>query len=771
MIRNNKKGRLQSKLENIKLDLGTYKILLHFHNHSEPFVIHFDKPARRFYFSLIALIVTEMKSLDKQDFIYIRKHENTLKLLDNALAGKYTSKTASGMWDKVRKAWRYTLPDLETGTHFKITDRDLISPYEKGGKYRYECSDHECDIWANLFGYDESNPWRFKFAIDSAFLSLNDISVTLGDLRDNSAWKEFLKSLSTQPKAVNTEKKAVPRWWKKTAFALATALIVGATTFGIWNFYIRPAPPMTKRELPDKPSIAVLPFKNLSEDPKQEYFSDGITDTLITDLSKISGLFIIASNSVFTYKGKPVKIVQVGRDLNVRYVMEGSVQKAGNQVRINAQLIDAKTGGHLWAERYDGKMDDIFALQDKITRKIISALALKLTTSQQKALANKGTENIQAYDSFLKGWQGYRLMTKAGFADAKLHLEKAVELDPEFTRAYAALAVLYEKGVRTASPELRAGLGLTSRKALYAAWNKPELLLNKAMKKPTALALGLMSQFYLFRYQHDEALAEIEQAMAMDPNDPQLYDWMSNILWLMGKNKEAIESAKKGLQLDPNNPAMYLYRLARAYLMDGNHEESLQLLERVARISPELSGPVSIHKSIIYGIQDRNEEAHSAYGIFLKSRSSPVRNLNNILHYFPFSDPKMMDRIAEALIKAGVPGKLSDYYKIAKENRLTGKEVRSLLLGHRISGISLNLHKPYEWEWTKNGEFKYTGAIMDSGKSWVEGDVFINKFDKFLGGLPWGTIIYRNPEGSMESQNQYIMVSGTGTITPFAPME
>ena len=201
----------------------------------------------------------------------------------------------------------------------------------------------------------------------------------------------------------------------------------------------------------------------MSDDPQQEYFSDGISEDIITDLSKISGLIVIARNSSFTYKGKSVNVQQIGQDLRVRYLLEGSVRKAGDQVRINAQLIDASNGHHLWADRYDGKMDDIFALQDKITRKIISALALKLTASEQKALTDKGTDNLQAYDEFLKGWQGYRLLTKAGFAEAKIHLEKAVELDPEFARAYAALAVLYWKAIQLAAPELRQGLGLTNR--------------------------------------------------------------------------------------------------------------------------------------------------------------------------------------------------------------------------------------------------------------------------------------------------------------------
>jgi len=567
---------------------------------------------------------------------------------------------------------------------------------------------------------------------------------------------------------------------KKLQWALIAAviLIVIAGTSAIWKIYFGPSriePTSVVKKalpLPEKPSIAVLPFDNMSGDPEQEYFSDGISEDIITDLSKISHLIVIARNSSFAYKGKSVNVQQIGQDLKVRYLLEGSVRKAGDQVRINAQLIDASNGQHLWAERYDGKMGDLFALQDKITRKIIFALALKLAAREQKALTDKGTDNLQAYDEFLKGWQGYRLLTSAGFAEAKIHLEKAVELDPEFARAYAALAVLYWKAIQYATPELRHGLGLTSEAAKNAVRAKPQLLLKKAMKKPTALAHGLMSQFYLLRYQRDEALAEIEQAVAMDPNDPELYAWMSNILWFMGKNSEAIESAKMGLQLDPNNPTTYLIQLGKAYLPDGDLQESLQVLERAKRLNPEFSGSVALSQSIIYGIQGRNEDARTAYDIFLKSRQSPVRNLNDILLYFPFTEPKKLDRIADALIKAGAPGKHTDYYRIFKENRIKGQEVKSLLFGRKITGTAMSTGKPLWWEWTKNGEFKFDlGSFQDKGKSWVEGDVLFIQFKKLFGGLPYGTIIYRNPDGSGESNNQYFIVSDIGSITPFAPTE
>lgn len=199
-------------------------------------------------------------------------------------------------------------------------------------------------------------------------------------------------------------KTAVGKTWRNFVIPIAAILIVAVVAAAIWNFYFRlhSVEPVSVEKmtypLPDKPSIAVLPFVNMSGDPEQEYFSDGITEDLITDLSKISGLFIIARNSTFIYKGKPVKIRQVAEELGVRYVLEGSVRKAQKKVRINAQLIDATTGHHLWAERYDGKLDDVFALQDKVTQKIVKALAVKLTKAMDRvqnfksAISAKGNE-------------------------------------------------------------------------------------------------------------------------------------------------------------------------------------------------------------------------------------------------------------------------------------------------------------------------------------------------------------------------------------------
>jgi TolB-like protein len=227
---------------------------------------------------------------------------------------------------------------------------------------------------------------------------------------------------------------------RAVAVALALAL-VSAGTLVVKNLYFSSP---TGLPLPDKPSIVVLPFVNMSEDPKQEYFSDGMTEDLTTDLSKISGLFVIARNSASIYKGKAVKVQDVSRELGVRYVLEGSVRRADNQVRISAQLVDATTGGHLWSERYDRPLKDVFALQDEIVQKIVTTLKLQLTLWEQGILVRKTTDNLEAYDSYLRGLESFSRAILGGprrevNVQARQMFERAIELDPTYAQAYVML--------------------------------------------------------------------------------------------------------------------------------------------------------------------------------------------------------------------------------------------------------------------------------------------------------------------------------------------
>jgi len=625
----------RSKLQKIELDLETYKVLLHFRDQEEPLLLHFDTPSRRFYFSLIALVVTEMKNLGKLGSIHIRKHEKILKLLDNSLAGQHASKTVDGMWGKINQAWHHRLPDLEKAAHFKVLGRELIAPHEKGGKYRYECSDEECDTWASLFAYDETNKWRFKFANDLASTNLNDISLMLGKLRDNSAWQEFLRTLSMQPKAVSGEKRPVPRWGKKAAFSLIAVLIVAAVTWVIWNAYIRPVPPTAGLELPDKPSIAVLPFINLSGDPEQEYFSDGLTDEIITILSRVPKLFVIARNSTFTYKGKPVKVQQVGEELGVRYVLEGSVRKGGDKIRITAQLIDALSGNHLWAEQYDQNLSDIFAVQDEITKKIITAMQVKLTEGEQARTAARGTDNLEAYLKCLQENEHYHRSNIESHALAEQFAEEAIALDPEYAWAYYALA-------RNTLWYVWHGTSKSPKQSLAEATE----LLQKAIALDDNLAEahGLLGFTYAIERQHDKALTQGKKAVAINPNSAMSHLWLGKVHIFASRWEESIPEYKKAIRLNPIPPGYYFWSLGLSYGAIGQHDEAITWCEKAVHMEPD-NLMARIMMTAVYSWSGRDEEARAEAAEVL--RIDPDFSLEKFAK-------KAGARLVSALRKAGL---------------------------------------------------------------------------------------------------------------------
>jgi TolB-like protein/Tfp pilus assembly protein PilF len=328
--------------------------------------------------------------------------------------------------------------------------------------------------------------------------------------------------------------------------------------------------------LPDKPSIVVLPFVNMSGDPGQEYFSDGLTEVLTGDLTRLSGLFVIARNSAFTYKGKAVKVQDVGREMGVRYVLEGSVLKSGDQVRITAQLIDATTGYHLWSERYDRPLKDIFALQDEIVQKIVTTLKLQLTLWEQGILVRKTTDNLEAYDYVLRGREFYERNTKEAVAQARQMFEKAIELDPRYAEAYALLGLTYNRawGMRwSVDPKT---LDRASELAQQA------ITLDDSMP----YAHSLLGGIYAMKQQYDQALAESERALALDPNNAESYAWQAHILNLAGRPEEAIQLMAQAMRLNPRYPPGYLFTLGMAYVLAGHSAEAVATTKEFLNHSP-----------------------------------------------------------------------------------------------------------------------------------------------------------------------------------------
>jgi TolB-like protein/class 3 adenylate cyclase len=568
-------------------------------------------------------------------------------------------------------------------------------------------------------------------------------------------------------------KEALGRKWRKAALAIAAILFVGAAVV-VWNFFLRPAPPLTEVAseeqmafpLPDKPSIAVLPFVNMSDDPNQEYFSDGITEDLITDLSAISGLFVIARNSTYVYKGKPIKIKQVAEELGVKYVLEGSVRKADNQVRINAQLIDAITGHHLWAKRYDGHMGDVFALQDKITKKIVSALRVKLTGVEQKKVARKETDNIAAYDAFLKGWGHYLRQTPDDFVKAISYFEKSIELDPNYGRAYAAVALTYW---RRANAVLYAFPGVNYIETVLRAREYLQL----AMKNPPSISHRLRAIMALNRRQYEEAVSEAEHAIELDPNDSDGLYTMALVMMAVGKPEEAVESIQRGMRLDPLNTARPLYLLGMVHFCMGQFEEAANLIERALAHNPKLQRHAPI-LSAAYAHLGRDQKARAALNDYQKAFWGI--NLQVIMNAFPFKDLEVSNRLADGLLKAGVPGEPSGYYKFLQKYRLSGEKIRELVFGRKITGFKWYYGTQYWIDRTKDGKSTYRVPPHthydndDSGTSWIEDDMLCNQWQIHTAGIKHCMTVFRNPEGTPEMKNEYLTVSDFG-IRSFSPAD
>jgi adenylate cyclase len=393
--------------------------------------------------------------------------------------------------------------------------------------------------------------------------------------------------------------------------------------------------------LPDKPSIAVLPFVNMSRDPEQEFLCDGMTEEIITALSKVPNLFVISHHSTFTYKGKPVKVKQVSEELGVRYVVEGSVQKSGDKVRITAQLIDALSGHHLWAERYDRDLKDIFALQDEITMKVITALQVELTAGEMAGMIAKGTKNI---DAFIKYVQAYELMTKltkGGNAQARKVLEEAIALDPEYSRLYMGLAQTHFYDVwlgTTESPD----------QSLTQAFEFAQKAIS--LDDSNAAAHGTLGQVYVMQRQYNKAIAECERAVSLDPNSAENLFRLGFVLNYAARAEEAISYLQNAIRLNPLPTATYFVILAISYRDSGQYEKAIETCKKALQREPNTQFAY-IHMAISYIRLGREEEARAAAAEIL--RINPKFSLERYAKILPLPQP-LVDRVIEDLREAGL---------------------------------------------------------------------------------------------------------------------
>jgi len=457
------------------------------------------------------------------------------------------------------------------------------------------------------------------------------------------------------PSKSGKEKKPAPKRLPKAALAII-AVIVIAGLVALYQFVLRPSPSKTEvasKEkmafpLPDKPSIAVLPFVNMSGDPKQEFFCDGMTEGIIAVLSKVPRLFVVARDSTFTYKGKPVKVKQVSEDLGVRYVLEGSVQRSGDRVRITAQLIDALTGNHLWAERYDRDLKDLFALQDDVTLKVLTAIRVKLTEGELSLGYAKYYGGKQGLDCYLKIMEGNDLVERRNIKDnnlARRIAEEALAMCPEVPMAYVLMAYVH-----------RNDYWLGSTKSPQESTEKAIELVQKALALDDALAEahGFLGFLYTQKREYEKGIAQGERAVALNPGDPTVLTYYAISLNFAGRSEEAITLLQKAIRLNPvgsyYNQLSNLH-LGNALMFMGRYEEAVSPYKIAIQRAPNNMWP-HIMLTATYSMMGREKEAQAEAAEVL--RINPKFSLDFWGKTALIKEQSIRDKIFNALRKAGL---------------------------------------------------------------------------------------------------------------------
>lgn len=443
---------------------------------------------------------------------------------------------------------------------------------------------------------------------------------------------------------------AVGWWWMQPPAPTAPAPAVPAATEPASAPTAatppEPAQPVVAPSESAQASIAVLPFVNMSGDADQEYFSDGMTEDLITDLSKISGLTVISRTSTSGYKGRKIDVREVGEALGVRYVMEGSVRKAGEQVRINAQLIDASTGGHLWAERYDGKLDDIFSLQDKVLEQIVGSLALTLSGDDRRRLAARGTKSVAAHDLYLRGLFHESAFSREGSREAMQLYEQALAIDPDYALPYTRMANILELNTRNGwSDDIRADLTRAvelAEKALTLDPQDPKIYwsLGRAaarLRTPVALERGI------------EAM---QKAIELDPNFADAYAYLCVLYIAGGRAEDGIRSVETAMRLNPDYPFWYPFMRGMARYVVKDYEEAIADFEVAAERMPTVLF-VRWWLAASYAQVGRIEDAE--WQVAEMDIMGFEGSIATIMETQPIQDPEYLAVYLEGLRKAGIP--------------------------------------------------------------------------------------------------------------------
>ncbi len=606
----------------VTIDLNQFRLYIELKT-GVKLTLHFNSPSRKFYLSVIGLVINEMKKQGEITFISLEGHHDLLALLNETIGGVAGSSEEENLLRRIYRKWQQALPNLEEAPLFVVLGKK--KRYGEGIDKTYQFTEAEKDSWANLFEYKGSHEnVRLRFAIDKIGATLKDISIVYEDCLDRDAWERFVRSLK--------EKKAEP-----------DRRISGE--FGVVASKEKMAFP-----LPDLPSIAVLPFENMSGDPKQEFFSDGITENIITALSKVPRLFVISKQSTFFYKNKPVKVKQIAEELGVRYVVEGSIQRSGDRIRINAQLIDALTGHHLWGERYDRDLKDIFVLQDEITIEVLPAVRAKLAggdVSVSQKYAEKYYRGKQGLDCFLKQMEATKYRERLTIEDnnvARRLLEEAISMCPESPEGYIQLGYTYLGEFfldRTKSPQETVEKGYElAKKALAMDDSLPSVHI-------------LLSNIYNFKREYDRAIAEGERAVALDPGGSTAYTSYGSALLAACRPEEASPMFQKAIRLNPNAPAITFVQLGHSFTDSGRFEEAIPAYKKGIQRAPDY---IFAHLGLVttYSLMGRDKEARAEAEEVL--RINPKFSVDQMAKtgLTFYKDQWQIDKIVNAWRKAGL---------------------------------------------------------------------------------------------------------------------
>ncbi len=689
-----KKVTENAKTRPITIDLNQFKLHIDLKKKIE-LTLYFNSPSRRFYLSLIAFVVNEMKKQGKIISIPLKGHHDLLALLNDTVGGSAGSSDKENLLPRIYRKWKDALPNLEEAPLFKVLGRK--KEYDQGTSKTYSFTEDEKDRWANLFEYTGSEEnVRLKFAIDKIGVGLEDVDIVYEDSLNGDAWERFVSNLKDSGKEESVPETAVSKptlvpfsspQEPKTSllvgyrWVMLVAVLVVIAAVVIWRLYTPsgpqteiipkektvasqpekvaiPSPEVAPKEkkgpkleaaskdkmifpLPDKPSIAVLPFVNMSKDPEQEFFSDGLTEEIIATLSKSPYLFVIARTSSFAYKRKSIRVDEVAEQLGVRYILEGSVRRAGEELRISAQLIDGQTGHHLWAERFDRGIKEIFNVQDEIALKIMRTLHVKLQAGQLGSEKGRGTTNLEAFLKSMEAREHVLRYTKEGNARARKLFEEVIAMDPNYPRGYTGLAISY-------AAEVWLGTSKSPKESLNRAIELGEKAIS--LDESDATAQAALAYLYAMTQQYEKAVSQAERTLALDPNSYSVINNCGLALAYSGKHEEALLLLQRAARQNPSVAQSFVMS-SMAYRIIGRYDEAYEEAKKAIERNPK-SQLAQIALATTCILTGREEEARAAAAGVLKI--NPNFSVEKYGGTLPFKDKSQIDLVIEALHKAGL---------------------------------------------------------------------------------------------------------------------